>query len=70
MLAEDFSLHVHEIAVRNVHTSETPDESCIIAVGHEADVLTVRLVGVDKSCLFRKLTNLSFIETAERKNRM
>ena len=65
--AENVSVKVYEIARNRLFSRELFYKAHIVSVRHKANVLTVGLVGVYKSCLFGKCTNLRLIKLSKRK---
>ena len=61
-----FSADVEEIARRIVFAGEVLHEAGIVAIGHEADVLTVVLAGVDESLLLGDGAHLALVQPAQR----
>ena len=70
VLAEDVAVRIYVIAASGLNALESADKACVVAVGDEAYVLTVGLVGVDEPCLLRQSAYLRLFEAAEREQRM
>ena len=65
-----FAADVEEIARRVVLAGEILHKAGVVAVRHEADVLTVRLVGVVEALFLRDAARLALVHRAERQARV
>ena len=69
MTAQHVALLVHEVAGLQRHAL-SPQERHIVAVGHEADILTVGLVGVQQSCLAGIVPDGGLVEIPHRQQQV
>ena len=70
MRRQGLSLQIDDTArAKTLRRRRALDEAGIIAVGHEADLLTLGLVGVRETKLARTRTDLGLGHRAERKKR-
>ena len=67
--AENAAAFVHKIAGLRLFAGAQLDDFRVIAIRHEADVLTVGLVGVDEIRLACQISCLGFPQLAEREER-
>ena len=65
MPSDLFSRFIEEIALRVMLSGKVLHETGVVAVRHEADVLTVVLPGVDELLLFRNFTHFGLVESAQ-----
>ena len=70
MLAKHRAILCHKLSVRKFFSTIPLNKGCIIPVGHKTDILTVRLVGIDKIHFIRNLTDLRFAVIAKWKQRV
>ena len=70
MLAQHMALPVHEWAGLRLLAGAQFNDAGIVAVRHEADILTVALSGVYKTMLLSQLTRLGLVQRAEREAQM
>ena len=58
MLAQNVALGIHEIPRLRLFAGPQLDDPCVIPVGDEADVLRIRLIGVDEAAFLGDLPGL------------
>ena len=68
--AEHMAILIDKVARGAVASCVARDKASVVAVRHEADVLTVRLVGVVEALFLRDAARLALVHRAERQARV